>query len=156
MTWPQTRTAVLAFLVAVTAPAVAGDGFRVVDGDGLRQGKERVRLWGIDAPELDQTCERDGAVYPCGEVAADMLQAFVGSEPVACVEVEKDRYGRTVARCQVGGVDLGALMVGAGWAVDFERYSGGHYAPYQDAAKQAGRGLWHGSFAMPWDWRKNK
>ena len=143
-------------LATMAAPAAGGEGLRIVDGDGLRAGKERVRLWGIDAPELRQKCQRDGASYACGEIAADMLRLFVGSEPVACIEVEKDRYGRTVARCSVGGVDLAALMVSAGWAVDFERYSGGHYAPHQEAAKQAGRGLWAGSFAMPWDWRKDR
>ena len=66
------------FLLAAS-PAAAGDGFRVVDGDGLKAGKERVRLWGIDAPEMKQDCTKDGEKYPYGQVAADMLAAFIGA-----------------------------------------------------------------------------
>lgn len=147
------RRAALLVLLLAAAPAAAGD-VRVVDGDGLRAGDERVRLWGIDAPELRQDCTRDGERYPCGKVAAVVLEGLIGGDPVACIEVDRDRYGRTVARCEVGGVDLAGLMVTTGWAVDYERYSGGHYAGHMMAARMAGRGLWGGAFSMPWDWRK--
>lgn len=142
-------------LLLSSSPAAAGDGFRVIDGDGFHTGTESVRLWGIDAPELDQECTRDGQSYECGKVAAAMLRVFIGSEPMHCTEVDRDRYGRTVARCEVGnGADLGGLMVAAGWAVDFERYSNGWYAHHQADAESARRGLWAGSFVDPRDWRK--
>jgi len=56
----------LALLVALPFPTVAGESVRVVDGDGLKIGNQSIRLWGIDAPELDQTCELDGRTVPCG------------------------------------------------------------------------------------------
>lgn len=57
-----------------------------------------------------------------------MLRLFNSSDPVQCEEMDRDRYDWTVARCQVAGADLGALMVGSGWAVDYPRYSRGWYS----------------------------
>ena len=64
-----------------------------------------------------------------------------------------DRYGRTVATCEISGRDLGAEMVRSGWALDFTRYSGGAYQPQQDAAQSDASGLWAGELVPPWDWR---
>lgn len=125
----------------------------VIDGDGLRLKGEHVRLWGIDAPELGQECTRDSASYRCGDVAKEALRALIGARPVECEKIETDRFGRTVARCTVDGLDLGSLMVNAGWALDFKRYSDGRYAAEQQAAQEARRGLWGGEFVPPWVWR---
>lgn len=137
-------------LVVLVASVHAGQVV-VTDGDGLRLGSERVRLWGIDAPELGQACKRAGVRYDCGAAAKDMLEALTGGGQVECEKIDRDRYGRTVARCFADGLELGAEMVRQGWAVDFERYSKGAYARQQEEARTAGRGLWSGEFAMPWD-----
>lgn len=50
-------------LLLVSYPALAQPSATVVDGDGLHLGVERVRLWGIDAPERDQTCVVAQAPY---------------------------------------------------------------------------------------------
>ncbi len=126
----------------------------VSDGDSLRIDGERIRLWGIDAPELGQRCRHDGQSYDCGKASQAALSSLIGSSQVKCEMVDTDRYGRTVARCFVGGTDLGAAMVRLGWAVDFARYSKGYYAGEQEQAKAAGRGLWGGDFEPPWEWRR--
>lgn len=92
--------------------------------------------------------------YPCGEHARDALKAAVGAAVPVCETVSKDRYRRTIARCSASGVDLAAIMVSQGWAVDWPLYSGGAYDTEQTAAKQERRGLWAGFFVAPWDWRK--
>src|SRR5690606_17174665 len=84
---------------------VAG-AVRVSDGDSLRMGEERIRLEGIDAPELAQTCIRAGEAYPCGREARDALARLVGDAPVECESRGRDRYGRLLARCRAQGVDL--------------------------------------------------
>lgn len=143
--------AVLGLLLA--APAAA-ESVRVIDGDGLRIGGQSIRLWGIDAPELRQTCSQAGKPYPCGERARDALKAALGGAVPLCQVIERDRFGRSVAWCSANGHDLAARMVAEGWALDWPRYSGGAYDAQQEAAKQAGRGLWAGFFSAPWDWRK--
>jgi endonuclease YncB( thermonuclease family) len=79
---------------------------------------------------------------------------LVDGHELACSEVDRDRYGRTVATCTAAGQDVGAALVRAGWALDYERYSGGRYAGEQLKAEQAQRGLWAGSFVPSWEWRQ--
>ena len=53
-----------------TTAELAGEA-KVTDGDTIRIGDTRIRLWGIDAPERRQTCQgRDGCVYDCGRDSA--------------------------------------------------------------------------------------
>lgn len=124
-------------LLLVSYPALAQPGATVVDGDGLHFGVERVRLWGIDAPERDQTCVVAQAPYPCGRQAAQALKELVQGKAVGCDKVDTDRYGRTVARCSADGLDLGgrlpALFAG------FLRRGGGRSPP--GAPRAVGRRL---------------
>jgi endonuclease YncB( thermonuclease family) len=142
----------LALLLA--ACAAAAQPARVIDGDTFDLNGERIRLWGIDAVEGDQVCQRDGHEWRCGDDATLALQTLIDQGGIACTEVDTDRYGRTVATCSVAGEDIGAAMVRSGWALDYERYSGGHYAAEQLEAEQAQRGLWSGAFVPPWEWRQ--
>lgn len=134
------------FATAQTGPA------HVVDGDTIDVAGRRVRLWGIDAPESGQLCERGGIDYACGGAASAHLRALIGDGTVTCLARTTDRYGRTVAVCHAGTVDIGAAMVSGGWAMAFVRYSS-DYVAEERAARDAGRGLWIGRFTPPWDWR---
>jgi endonuclease YncB( thermonuclease family) len=148
-------TRLLALLLLVTATAAAAQTVRVVDGDTLALSDgAKIRLWGIDAPEGSQICQRDGRPWECGDDATAALEALLDGQQVACTDVDRDRYGRTVATCTVDGQDIAAAMVRQGWALDYERYSGGAYAAEQLEAEQAQRGLWSGSFVPPWEWRR--
>lgn len=147
--------AVALLLVWVVSPPGLPSGqvsgkSRVVDGDTLDVGKHRIRLTGIDAPERAQYCT-DAAQQsvPCGETARQTLADLVGKGPVTCTALDQDRYGRLVATCEYGGADLGAVMVGAGQAVD-----AGRYAALELEAKAARRGIWAGTFEPPAEWRR--
>ncbi|MBW8267890.1 thermonuclease family protein [Caldovatus aquaticus] len=128
---------------------------RVVDGDTLEVMGRRVRLYGIDAPESDQDCERDGRAYACGAAAARALADLVAGREVRCAGRGEDRYGRTIAVCRANGTDLGEAMVRSGWAVAFRRYAE-DYAAAETAARREGRGLWAGRFEAPEDWRRRR
>jgi endonuclease YncB( thermonuclease family) len=80
----------------------------IIDGDTLEIHGTRIRLWGIDAPESSQLCRgEDSLQYRCGAKAANELDTFIAKRPVSCIPISLDQYGRTVATCSVGGVDLG-------------------------------------------------
>lgn len=146
---------VLAALVAAPAYADPIVGHpRVVDGDSLVIGNDRVRLHGIDAPELGQHCEgRRRVPIPCGEMARNALVGLVGDQTVICAAKTVDRYRRTVAVCFAGDVDVGREMVRLGWATAFTRYSD-DYLDDEAEARAARRGFWGGSWERPADWRR--
>lgn len=126
----------------------------VIDGDTLEIRDQRIRLWGVDAPEGRQTCTRGGQSYRCGQEAANALDGWISGRTVRCEAVGRpDRYRRIVARCQVAGQDMGGWMVRQGWALDFPRYSRGTYAGDQASAQAGHRGVWAGEFQEPWEWR---
>ena len=64
-------------------------GFAVSDGDTVKFGRQRVRLFGIDAPEKGQPCD-DGHWYP-GPLATKALIAFIAGRPVSCHQVDYDQ-----------------------------------------------------------------
>lgn len=155
---PCRLLAVLLLLLAGALPAIAADlggQASVVDGDTIQIHGQRIRLWAIDAPESRQLCRAAGRPYRCGQQAALALADKIGQGTVTCRHKYFDRYGRSVAACQVAGDDLGRWMVRAGWALAARPYSR-IYVPDEDAARRAGRGLWRGTFEAPWEWRRDK
>lgn len=130
----------------VSGPAVA------VDGDTLDMTGVRVRLFGIDAVERGQTCARGGEAWGCGEEARALLAELVAGETVACEPRDTDAYGRMVAVCRAGRLDLSAVMAEAGLAVAMERYSDAYLAAAARARAQRA-GIWAGEFVAPEDWR---
>lgn len=144
----------LAVGLAAAAPALVTGPARVVDGDTFSVGAERVRLWGVDAPEGRQVCQNDqGKAYACGDASRDQLVSLIGGRMVRCKVRDRDPYGRAVSLCQAGSTDLGEAMVRAGWAVDFVQFSRGAYASAEFEARKARRGLWAGRFETPSAWR---
>ncbi len=121
---------------------------RVVDGDTLRLGDRRLRLMGIDAPEIRQRCRKDGFEYGCGVDSASFLRGLIAGQPVRCKGEGIDRYGRDLVRCTAQGVDLNEAMVRSGHAVAF-----GDYRLAEAEARSAGAGLWAGEFQAPKEWR---
>jgi endonuclease YncB( thermonuclease family) len=143
------------FAIAGTAHADDPTGqASIIDGDTLEIHGARIRLWGIDAPESSQLCRGDDSLqYRCGAKAANELDNFIARRPVDCSLVSLDRYGRTVAVCSIDGVDLAAWLVRNGLAFDWPMYSKGKYERAQREAEHAGRGLWAGSYVVPWQFR---
>ena len=140
-------------VVANAADVIAGRA-SIIDGDTIEIRGQRVRLFGIDAPEAGQTCRgAKGEAYRCGQKAALVLDARIGDAVVTCERKDTDRYGRTVAICGVYGEDLGAWMVGLGWAVAHLAYSN-RYVPAEDLARKRRSGMWAGTFTPPAEWRR--
>lgn len=160
------RVAIAAvFSVSLYGPVAADDltgVATVTDGDTLRIGQKRIRLFGMDAPEKAQRCERDGACYRCGDDATRALKSIVEGSQVTCSPTGAKTYGRIVATCEAGGVDLSAEMVRLGWAVPYWRYlsevptvAASIVAAYGQALI-SGSGIHAGEFVTPDDWRNKK
>jgi endonuclease YncB( thermonuclease family) len=142
-------------LVTVPAAALSLTGpARVIDGDTLDLRGMRIRLAGIDAPELDQSCRREGRVWPCGRWAGARLTAQIAGRDVTCLVTGKDRYGRRIATCRAGHRDLGRSLVQAGAALAYRRYSMAYVGDEIEAAG-AGRGVWADWMLRPEDHRRS-
>lgn len=154
------RLLIPALLVAAACaqepPTVVGRA-SVIDGDTLEIRDRRIRLWGVDAPEGGQTCgAADGTAWRCGQAAANRLDAHLEGRTVSCFEQDTDRYGRMVARCEVGGEDLGAWLVRQGLAVRYARYAGNAYRAEEAADRRERAGVWAGPFTPPDEWRRQR
>ena len=161
------HSTLLSFLLAVAllaaGPTLAERPFnlggeitvtKVSDGDSLRSGRLKIRLFGIDAPELKQDCaDAAGRDWPCGKAARARLAELV-TAPLQCELIDVDRYGRLVMRCLAGGgTDIAEALVAQGLALAYRRYAT-DYVAAEEAARAARAGVWGGEFTTPWDWRR--
>lgn len=105
----------LLFLLSAAAP---GASCVVVDGDTLRCGGERVRLLGIDAPELPGHCQAGRRCAPGDPYAATRsLQAALRQGPIVIRRIGTDHYGRTLALVRAGRSDLSCWQLSHGQAI---------------------------------------
>jgi endonuclease YncB( thermonuclease family) len=148
-----------ATLIAGPAAAdlLAGQVVGVSDGDTVTMLTEehvqvKVRIAGIDAPENGQ---------PFGQAAkSSMFDCAFGKQ--AQVEWRKlDRYGRTIGKLTVDGLDCGLRQVEMGFAWHYKAYAREQsaedrqaYAKSETVARAAAKGLWRDAHPIPpWDYR---
>ena len=121
------------------------------DGDDIVVGGTRVRLHGIDAFELGQTCTIDGAIWSCGHDARSVLDEIVANAEVRCVVAQTAlSQGRPVVRCYVDRVEVNGELVRRGFTFDCTRFSKGRYRTQEASARASKAGAWRGQFAWPW------
>ena len=125
---------------------------RVTDGDTVAlvdARPVRVRIHGIDAAEIGQTCLTEaGTTYDCGTWVAQRVHDLWAGEWATCRVVDVDRYGRAVGVCQVDGHDLGSSIVRQGLAIAYTRYSR-DYADEEAAARAERAGVFAGTMQDP-------
>ncbi len=127
---------------------LAGKAY-VIDGDTISISGNHIRLKGIDAPELTQSCGTEAATSACGQVSRQTLVRLVGGREVRCEGYGHDKYNRSLATCYVGGSNLNRAMIEAGQAVAY-----GEYHDVETQARKDRKGLWVTIFETPQDWRK--
>ena len=126
---------------------------RVLDGDTIHLNGEKIRFTGIDTPELEQSCIKEGVIDPCGVTAKELLIEKIGDNKVKCISEGKDQYKRTLAECFVNGESLSSYLVRSGYGFAYRRYSK-KFIPDEDYAKANKIGMWSMDFQYPWDYRK--
>lgn len=97
----------------------------VVDGDSLRCGSTRIRLLGIDAPELGRCPPQRQCVAGDGQASRQSLQRALRNGPVSYRLVTVDRYGRSVVLAWAGRVNLSCYQLEARQAVYKPRWDNG-------------------------------
>ncbi|MCP5420745.1 MAG: thermonuclease family protein [Gammaproteobacteria bacterium] len=134
--------------------ALACEISRVYDGDTVtarcENGLLKVRIYGIDAPEIGQK--------PWGEQSRDALRNLAPNGSSVRLQIQDtDRYGRAVAQLFAGDRDLGLEMVRQGRAVVYAQYNRfPAYKTAQSEAQHGKKGVWvkPGAQQTPWEWRK--
>lgn len=147
----------LSALNAGAGSLLAGKVIGVLDGDTIEvldasKTPHRIRLSGIDAPEKAQ---------PFGQRSKEHLSDLVFGRQVDVQTGKADKYGRTVGKVVVGGVDANLEQVKTGFAWHYKQYASGQsvsdralYASAENSAHSLHLGLWRDANPMPpWDWR---
>ena len=161
--------ATLTTVPALGASVVRIDGVvaKVHDGDTFTLvGGQKIRVFGIDAPELHQQCRADAIhapgpspCVPCGEAARQALEELILGKEVRC-ESRGQSYDRVVGECAVGKVQIGPWMLTHGNAVVYEQFlrkkDKTSYLGAEAGAKRANEGIWALTFVPPSDWRNHK
>ena len=158
---------VILFLILtsnITAEEIIGIP-KIVDGDTVHINEYKIRLEGIDAPEIRQKCKKEKLKissiigftfykdYSCGRVSKEKLITKINTSEIKCISSSKDRYKRYIATCFKGKTNLNQWMVRNGFAIAYRRYSK-KYVPDEVFAKENKLGLWQGKFMEPEKWRK--
>ncbi len=157
--------ALVAGLVGGPARAEVTGPPKVIDGDTVEVQGMVIRLYGIDAPELGQTCRIGERAYDCGQIARTALLDLTAGVAVRCKLAPPSPEGGSpeaspedggadgrIGRCTADGYDLSEGMAYTGWALAARQVSE-RYVTFEDRARAARRGLWKGRFVAPWDWR---
>jgi len=157
--WFHVATLLIALIVpSVHAEILSGKVVRIADGDTVTvldasRNQHKIRLVGIDAPEKKM---------PFGNRSKQSLSEMVFNRHVQVEYDKKDRYGRTLGKIVLGGVDVNLEQVKAGMAWHYKHYQREQseedraaYSQAEDEARVAKRGLWKDAAPTPpWEWRK--
>ena len=120
-------------------------------GDTLRIGNKRITLDNVEAPEVTQTCVRNGKPWRCGAAARDALASLVRNRRVTC-EILSEDASSTRARCYSGPADIAEALVSKGHVFALGGFWS-KYASVQDRAQNEKLGLWSGEADRPQDFR---
>ncbi len=128
----------------------------VIDGDTLVVAGKRVRLFGIDAPELQQRCGRSRfGQWSCGVSAKRELKALTAGRRVVCLNRGRDRYRRILALCYANGREINAELVRRGLAWAFVKYAT-DYVDLEAEARRRALGIWQGPAQPAWRYRETR
>ena len=152
---------ILFFCQTIQASEIIGFP-KIIDGDSIHIKSYKIRLEGIDAPEMKQKCKKPYLQimfftfqkdYYCGQISKKKLVQKIGNKQVQCIISGNDRYKRYLATCLKGKINLNRWMVRNGYALAYRRYSK-LYILDENFAKEEKLGLWSGTFTEPEKWRK--
>ena len=84
---------------------------KVIDGDTIHIYKNKIRLHAIDAPETNQTCNKNNKVWNCGIESTKFLKKLIGKNKIECITTGKDQYNRFIGICYKNNLDLNLSLI---------------------------------------------
>ena len=126
---------------------------KIIDGDTIKIGNEKIRFSGIDAPEISQDCIKNKKKILCGVLAKEALLKKIGNKVPKCISSGKDIYKRILAECFINDESLSKFLVRNGYAFAYRKYSK-KFIKDEEFAKKNKLGLWSMKFEYPWEFRK--
>ena len=135
---------------------------QIIDGDTIKINSNKIRLYGIDAPEFNQLCKKPYLTififafnkdYQCGKISTEKLKKKINGKLIKCKILDIDRYKRLIGECYKRNLNLNSWLVSNGYAVAYRKYSK-KYISDEINAKNKKIGIWQGKFEMPWDYRR--
>ena len=126
---------------------------KIIDGDTIHIDKNKIRLHGIDAPEIKQNCIFQKKKWRCGKQSTLELKKLINKRIVSCIINDIDIYDRYVGICYVGKINLNQTMVEQGWTIAYRYYST-DYIIDERYARENELGIWKGKFEAPYIFRK--
>jgi endonuclease YncB( thermonuclease family) len=149
-------SALLALVLASPVNAETQSGnTQVVSTDRITVDGKTVQIWGIDALEPEQICHRQGKPWSCGLKAITFLRDMVKNRTIKCVP-RGAGLPKLKQKCAVGSLDIGAALIGHGYALPDTEDSKKYYGQLFREARGQGAGMFSGTFVTPWDWRDGK
>ena len=147
------KIVLIATFILLIVQNVSSNTVHVIDGDTIKIGNKKIRFSGIDAPELNQYCFKNGKKIPCGVLAKKALVKKIDNKVPKCVIEGKDRYKRILAECFINEKSLSKFLVRNGYAFAYRKYSK-KFIQDEEFARKNKLGLWSMKFDYPWEFRK--
>ena len=140
--------------VLLVSFVISGNVVKVNDGDTITLKNKnkyyKIRLAGIDAPELKQVC---------GDKSRQFLNSFIYKRKVYCRSINKDVYDRYVAICYYRNKNINKYMVENGWAIADYTSKKANYRKYDNINKKRKIGVYNKklcpNFVKPRLFKKN-
>jgi endonuclease YncB( thermonuclease family) len=136
-------------------PTYTGRAF-IIDGDTLKINGIKIRLAGVDAPEISQKCKIRGHIENCGEIVKLRLVQATSNEDITCYGHGKDYFGRVLAECYVNDININKWLLREGLAVYYYNKDFRSYKILETLAKQERNGLWDSEFQNPKEYRRQQ
>ncbi len=142
------------FLICLNVYGEELNGYaRVIDGDSIEIKGIKIRLYGIDAPEVKQICkDLNNNDWKCGLESKARLEKLISNNIIFCKGDNRDRFNRLIAKCYYNNIDLQSWLVLNGLATVYSKYSL-EYIYEENIAKNNKVGIWGGDFIYPDKWR---
>ena len=149
----------LILIPSICLSDITGKVVKVSDGDTIwvldPKKKVKVRLLGIDAPEIKQAFGKESKM---------ILIRLIEKQNVIVVGNNKDRYGRLIGKVLLDDRDINLEMIKAGAAWHYKKYQTDQlkadrilYSIQEQLAQKTKRGLWKKSDPLaPWQWRAKR